>query len=333
MKKPRNTFSLLPLTYSKQQSKMTDKRTIANTLNEDREALMLSVLTGKAVDATALNAAFPAGASKLANLYTLLRTKLGEDITIERKGGLGAHWDFTATTSAGVSHRIELKCSDKKLSKKELAALPTQPWLIAVQFLQGQLKSAVGRRFLADCGDMMMSMWFSERITEFCKTHAASLPASCATMTEAEYITAMYDINAKTKAQKTPGYAFINTLRDNKDLATAIKTEWKSFQDTYLSTHQPKAEDILAVVKEIIEVKDWWICTTKSDVFLIQGLAVETVSFKESKFLKDTRILMYEMTVRSKGAALDTAVKVPLELRFHWKNGGQGVQNINFLLK
>jgi hypothetical protein len=152
-------------------------------------------------------------------------------------------------------------------------------------------------------------------------------------MTEAEYITAMYDINAKTKAQKTRGYTFINALRDNKDLATNIKTEWKSFQDTYLTTHQPKAEDILAVVKEIIEVKDWWICTTKTDVFLIEGLFVESVSFKESKFLKDTRVLMYEMTVRPKSAAAAAATKVPLELRFHWKNGGQGVQNINFLLK
>ena len=312
---------------------MTDKRTIANTLNEDREALMLSVLTGKAVDAAALNSAFPAGAAKLATLYTLLRTKLGEGVTIERKGGLGAHWDFTATTSDRKEHRIELKCSDKKLSKKELAALPTQPWLIAVQFLQGQRKSAVGRRFLSDCGDAMMTAWFSERITEFCKTHSASLPADCATMTEAEYIAAMYDINAKSKSNKTPGYAFINALRDNDTLATAIKAEWKSFQDKYLSEHQPKAEDILAVVKEIIEVKDWWICTTKADVFLIEGLIVESISFKESKFLKDSRVLMYEMTVRPKSIAAAAATKVPLELRFHWKNGGQGVQNINFLLK
>lgn len=312
---------------------MTDKRTIANVLNEGREAIMLSILSGKATNAVAITSAFPAGAAKLSTLYASLRTKLGEDITIERKGGLGAHWDFTAITPDHKEHRIELKCSDKKLSKKELTALPIQPWLIAVQFLQGQLKSAVGRRFLSDCGDAMMTFWFSERITEFCKTHSSSLPASCATMTEAEYITAMYDINAKSKSNKSPGYAFINALRENDTLATAIKAEWKSFQDTYLSTHQPKADDILAVVKEIIEVKDWWICTTKADVFLIEGLFVESVSFKESKFLKDSRVLMYEMTVRPKSATAAAATKVPLELRFHWKNGGQGVQNINFLLK
>lgn len=312
-------------------NKMTDKRTIANTLNEDRESLMLSVLTGKATDAATLASSFPAGATKLATLYTSLRTKLGEDITIERKGGLGAHWDFTAiTTASHTEHRIELKCSDKKLSAKELAALPTQPWLIAVQFLQGQLKSAIGRRFLSACGDTMMSAWFTERITAFCTANATMLPTTCAEMTEAEYMTAMYDIGAKTKSNKTPGYAFINALRESKELATKIKAEWKSFQDTYLSINHPRAEDILAVVKEIIEVKDWWICTTKTDVFLIEGLFVESVSFKESKFLKDTRILLYDMTVRPKSGM---ATQVPLELRFHWKNGGQGVQNINFLLK
>ena len=177
----------------------------------------------------------------------------------------------------------------------------------------------------------MMSAWFTERITAFCTAHATALPTTCAEMTETEYMTAMYDISAKTKANKTPGYAFINALRESKELASKIKAEWKSFQDTYLSTHYPRAEDILAVVKEIIEVKDWWICTTKTDVFLIEGLCVESVSFKESKFLKDTRILLYTMTVRPKSSA--TTTQVPLELRFHWKNGGQGVQNINFLLK
>jgi hypothetical protein len=295
--------------------------------------LMHSVLSGKATDATTLASAFPAGAAKLGSLYTSIRAKLGADVTVERKGGLGAHWDFTATTKDATQHRIELKCSDKKLTKKELAALPTQPWLIAVQFLQGQLKSSVGRRFLSDCGDEMMVVWFSERITAFCKTHASSLPAEVAAMTEAEYMTAMYDINAKAKSNKTPGYAFINALRESSSLSAAIKDEWKSFQDTYLTTHHPKAEDILAVAKEIIEVKDWWICTTKEDVFLIEGLNVEAVSFKESKYLKDSRVLMYEMTVRPKSAATAAATKVPLELRFHWKNGGQGVQNINFLLK
>jgi hypothetical protein len=300
-------------------------------LNEGREAVLLQILNGVMVPDETLARNFTTPPAKIRALAAELCSRLGPGTTFTRKGGLGAHWDYSAIDAAGKEHRIELKCSEKKLSAKEQATLSSRPWSIAVQFLQGQLKSGLAARFLGPCGVPMMKKWFETVIQPFVLEHVASLPDECLEMTEAEYMTAMYDMAAKAKGDKTPGYAFINALRDDEDLAATIKTAWKNFQNRYLRSFKAEAADILAVVKEVIEIKDWWLCITKDDAQLVEGLTVLNVVFQESKLLKDSRVLLYQMTVSPKSRA--EPANVLLELRFHWKNGGQGLQNINFLLK
>jgi hypothetical protein len=308
-----------------------DERTIAGSLNEKREAIINNVLNNVHVDDSLITESFTTAPEKIRALAAIASAQFGAGTTFTRKGGLNAHYDYTARDAAGTEHRIELKYSKDPLSAKEVAALPSRPWSIAVQFLQGQLQSKLGNQLLGCCGMPMMSKWFTEVIVPFVLKHSDSLPAICQDITEDEYMKAMYDINAKNKGDKTAGYAFINALRESKPLSCLIKTKWKNFQNNYLRAFKPNTEDIFTVAKEVIDVKDWWLCITQDDARLIEGLTVNDVQFKESKLLRDSRVLLYEMTVTTKSGGETTIV--PLELRFHWKNGGQGVQNINFLLK
>jgi hypothetical protein len=308
-----------------------DERTIAGTLNEKREAIICNILNNIPVSDAHISESFTTPPDKIRTLTAIATTRFGPGTTFTRKGGLNAHYDFIALDSFGIEHRIELKYSKDPLSAKEIATLPSRPWSIAVQFLQGQLQSKLGNELLGCCGNPMMSKWFNDVINPFIIKHCSILPDICQEITENDYMKAMYDINAKNKGDKTAGYAFINSIRDNNDLSAQLKTSWKNFQNRYLRAFKPDTENIFTVAKEIIDIKDWWICITKDDARLIEGLTVNDVTFKESKLLRDSRVLLYEMTVTTKSGSETTTVL--LELRFHWKNGGQGVQNINFLLK
>jgi hypothetical protein len=308
-----------------------DERTIAGSLNEKREAIIYNILNNNSVSDAHITESFTTSPDKIRALRGIAISRFGPGTTFTRKGGLNAHYDYIALDSSGIEHRIELKYSKDPLSTKEITALPSRPWSIAVQFLQGQLQSKLANQLLGCCGTPMMSKWFTEVIVPFILKYSDELPDICQEITENDYMKAMYDINAKNKGDKTAGYAFINSLRENKTMSTEIKTKWKNFQNKYLRAFKPETDDIFTVAKEVIDVKDWWICITQDDARLIEGLVVNDVTFKESKLLRDSRVLLYEMSVTTKSGS-ETNI-VPLELRFHWKNGGQGVQNINFLLK
>jgi hypothetical protein len=307
-----------------------NKRYQANELNEGREEVLCRLLKGESVDAE-LPKHFTAPLETLHKIPAALQTLYGPLEAIHREGGLGKHRDYQATTATHADIGIELKCSTKKLSAKDTKELTYRPWLIAVQFLQGQLKSALGKRFLGACGDTMVSKWFQERIVPFVAKHSDVLPTECLTMTEAVYMTAMYDMNAKKTPNKSSGYKFIEALRTHTTLAEDIKKEWKQFQNLYLQTSHPDPNDLFEVVKEAMDAKDVWICVTKDNAYVIEGIRVTAVRFKQDKMYRDTRVLQYEMDVH-KISSEDTHT-IPIELRFHWKNGGQGIQNINFLLE
>ena len=100
----------------------------------------------------------------------------------------------------------------------------------------------------------------------------------------------------------------------------------------YLKEHAPSEKDMYRVVRDVIETKDYWICITKNHAVIVDGLKVNGLTFGDSKFYRDSRVLKYELEMKTPSED-EECTKVPMELRFHWKNGGQGVQNINFLLK
>lgn len=304
-----------------------DKRTVATSLNETRESIVFDIINGIAVENELLSKNFTASPDIIRSLTSVIREKINP-VKITRKGGLKEKYDFLAIDSKGNEHHIELKCAETGLSDTEATNIATRPWLKTAQFAQGQLRGP-DNEHLGKCGQTMMSEWFSQAIQPFVAEYEALLPDACQMMTEDEYMKAMYDIKAKEKGDKTPGYAFINALRDDTTLKSKIATKWRNFQNIYLQTFKPDDDDILDLVKKRIDVKDWWICITKDSAQLIEGFVVDEVKFVRSK-LNKSRVHTYEMVMRGKHT--NRITRVPLELRFNWKNGGQGVQNINFQL-
>lgn len=304
-----------------------DKRTIATSLNETREAIIFNILNGIAVENELLSKNFPAPPDVIRTLADAIKEKI-DPVKITRKGGLKEKYDFLAIDSKGNEHHIELKCAETGLSETEASNITTRPWLKTAQFAQGQLRGP-DNEHLGKCGKTMISEWFNQVIQPFIVEHISILPNICQKMTEDEYMKAMYDLQAKEKGDKTPGYAFINALRNNPTLKGKIATKWRNFQNIYLQTFKPDDDALLQLVKKRIEAKDWWICITKDSAQLIEGFVVDEVKFIKSK-LNKSRVHIYEMLIRDKHT--NTTTQVPLELRFNWKNGGQGVQNINFQL-
>ena len=129
--------------------------------------------------------------------------------------------------------------------------------------------------------------------------------------------------------QEEAAVAFINALRAQKTLQKELQALWLDFEVRWLSTHSLDDAGLEGVIREIIESKDAWICIAKNQVQWVDGLRVIRLeSFGVAPKRKGGMLFRYQLTLQS-GSETKT---VPIECKFHWKNGGQAVQNINFLL-
>ena len=295
-----------------------DARRIASATTKIRESHMAHILNGM-VGPLALSV-FPCPAATLEVFPDIFRRKYPDAGETRVIGGLGKHYDLeTATTTAFI--HTELKVTNG--NPIPLEQLSWRPWLDAVQFLQGQLKSKLGKRFLGDCGDLMVRSWFEQQVKPF----SASVPAAV-DMTYIGYEKAMSTIGMKGK-QEPAAVAFINALRTDELLQKSLQEKWLTFETTWFSSHTMDHEALKEVVKEILEVKDAWICVSKTGPQLIGGLKVVDLRFFGTRLKpKGGMSFHYILTLTRDGETKE----VPMECKFHWKNGGQAVQNLNFML-
>jgi hypothetical protein len=205
---------------------------------------------------------FPCSADTLREFSSVIKAKLPTVSKTAVIGGLGKHYDLETTTASGP-FRCELKVTSGNPSSLDI--LQWRPWQDTVQFLQGQLKSKVGQRFLGDCGDPMVRAWFTTRIEPFVASNIL------AKMTYAGYEKAMSTIGMKGK-QEEAARVFINMLRSNSEAHETLHNEWLAFETEWLTTHTMNHAALLEVVKEIIEAKDAWICVSKKGPQWIDGL-------------------------------------------------------------
>jgi hypothetical protein len=169
----------------------------------------------------------------------------------------------------------------------------------------------------------MMRAWFEGCVKPF----SLSIPAAT-DITYDGYEKAMSTIGMTGK-QENAATAFINALRENKVLQNSLHKKWLSFETEWLSTHTLDHEKLKEVVKDIIETKDAWICVSNIGPQLIGGLKVEDLRFSAARPKpKGGMSFHYVLTLSRDGVTKE----VPMGCKFHWKNGGQAVQNINFLL-
>jgi hypothetical protein len=306
-------------------SQSVDKRTRASALNEEREDIIAHVISGRAISVGRIRAAFKTPIGVLMCLHGALREHVGPIAAVERVGGLGAHYDFLVTNIIGTQLRVELKCCDEDMDFDAL-----RPWAGAVQFRQGQIGSEDGRRLLGDCGEPMVRAWFEGVVRPFCEKWMPELTD----MTLAEYwdgMKRMGDAVAAGAVAGKRGFVFQQRLRERPDAAAAIGEAWATFQDEYLSAHQPDCEVLRADVAAMFAEKDVWICVSNTHAKVFSGVAVDGLVFEGSVMGRKCRVLRYTMRMRSLGTG--DVRDVPLELRFNWKNGGQGVGNLNFMFK
>jgi hypothetical protein len=236
-------------------------------------------------------------------------------------GGLGKHYDLETPVSDTLTKRSELKVTQG--IPTPLETLSWRPWQDTVQFLQGQLKSKIGKRFLGECGDLMLRAWFDQHVKPF----SDKVPASTG-MTYVGYEKAMSTIGMKGK-QEAAAVAFIQALRSDKTFQKELQTRWLSFEVEWFTSHTMDHLALKEVVKEILEIKDFWICVSKSGIELIDGLKVLNLVFSGARAKPRGGMSFHYILTLQRGSETK---EVPMECKFHWKNGGQAVQNLNFML-
>jgi len=272
---------------------------------------MASLLNGVAVTPSA----FPCPTAALVTFASEFKRQHPSAGETTVAGGLSKHYDLETIIPDSPPLRIELKVTSGKSSPAD--QLSWRPWKDTVQFLQGQLKSKLGKKFLGDCGEPMVRAWFEQRIQPFYPT-----------MTFEGYEKAMSTIGMKGK-QEEVAVAFINSLRSDKNLQKLFHARWLVFEADWLTEHQMDHAALEEVVREIIEAKDLWVCVSKGGAQLFHGLKVAGLRYVGVKPKKHGGMSYHYSLSLTRGTE---TMEVPLECKFHWKNGGQAVQNLNFML-
>ena len=302
-----------------------DARHIATATSKVRETMMATIFNGGLTAETPLSM-FPAPAETLRAFYSVVQAKIPTKGTTKVIGGLGKHYDLETTTAAGP-FRTELKVTSGNPSSLDI--LEWRPWIDTVQFLQGQLKSKIGQRFLGDCGDSMLRAWFATHVEPFAASEQVALASpKPVVMTYDGYEKAMSTIKMVGK-QEAAAVAFITALRANPHLQEALQAKWLAFEVAWFSQKTMNHDGLLEVVKEIIEAKDAWVCASKKGINWIDGLKVTGLEFEGARPKPRGGMSFHYSLSLSKGSATKI---VPMECKFHWKNGGQAVQNLNFML-
>lgn len=112
----------------------------ATKLTTIREEVLCAILNGSTDVTTSI---FACGA-KVLGLKEEAEDEIGTIRNAILVGGLGKHHDTKVDTDDG-DYKTEIKHGNKNTPRAELMK---RPWADGVQFLQGQVKSAMGKTFL-----------------------------------------------------------------------------------------------------------------------------------------------------------------------------------------
>lgn len=298
-----------------------DGRHIAGAIATQREKEMVRIMNHNVDDI--LSSIFPCS---LVILHAF-RTTIMEKCPGFRKaipiGGQNKHHDIEIHTDTKII-RVELKVKgETKGNGSSTDILKWSPWIDTVQFAQGQITSGNGSRFLQECGEPMIHAWFHSVVLAF----SSKVPEATG-MTLAGYQKAMMGMNLSGK-QEDAAKAFITALRAQESLRGELSKLWLQFEEQWLPSHELNHAELENVIREILESKDVWICASRNKIEWVEGLKVIGLAYtgvgpKE----KGGMLFTYNLTIQSGN---ETKI-VPIKCKFYWKNGGQGAQNINFLL-
>ena len=297
---------------------MTSKMNASN-LTQIRERLLISLLNRDIVMEEDIEKYFPCSIESFLSLDKQLREREPSLLRCEEAGGLNNHKDIVLCVE-GAKKGIELKVSETKVG---IVKLTWEPWEGAVQFLQGQIKSKIMSSFLDTCGEPLFAAWF-EKVKELMVVHTPSLSIP----TLEDYRRVVFTI--KGEKGDSAAAKLIQTLRSTESIRQAFQAKWLEFEDEWFQSHKPNDEEFLKVLTKIFEEKDYWIIINKSGAYLIEGFTVKGLTFVSVvKKPKGGSMFRYTLTLQKKSGG--ETKDIPINLKLYWKNGGQGVQNINLL--
>ena len=234
-------------------------------------------------------------------------------------GGLGKHHDFVINGLRG-----ELKHSVSAKTKR--ADLEWRPWTDGVQFIQGQTKSKKALVFAPDYGMPLWSAWFEGHVRPFV---AARVPTA-AGITLAGYIACASAMSCSAKAEAT-AKELMRVLREDKVLQTELQVQWLRFEETYMPAHPLLHGLFEDHIRDVLEEKDVWVCVNKGGAHWIEGFVVRGLTYGGVKPKPHGGVVFqYYVALQKKSGG--EIRHIPVEYKLYWKNGGQAVQNLNFLV-
>jgi hypothetical protein len=199
--------------------------------------------------------------------------------------------------------------------------------LDGVQFLQGQTKSKNAQPFIGGCGLRLWAAWYEQEIVPF---QLAEVPQATG-MTFDTYYKCASGMSVTEKQATTPAGKFILALRQDKELAERLRLRWIAFEERWLPANPLDHTAFEVRMKQIIEEKDVWVAINKTGAYWIEGFTVQSVAFEACEKKRDGGcVFCYSMTLQKKSGG--DVKKVPIAFKLHWKNGGQAVQNLNFMV-
>lgn len=297
------------------------KKANATKLTHSREDILCQYLNTGYLDKPSLDQ-FSCSEDALSKLFIEFQTAFPSYTTCKKAGGLGKHVDIVVETPSGLKG-IEIKTSEKKMKPE---VLTWQPWEGGVQFCQGQVKSVLMSSFLGDCAMPMVAAWHKKLIEEIMKKKLPTFDIP----TLEDYTKILFTIGGHTK-YPSPAAKLINELRSNESLRKEVQQLWLHFEDEWFNSHQPNLEAFQTMLENLMGEKDYWININKSGAFLIEGFNVKGLTFLgTAKKPEGGTYYRYSMKLQKKSGGDEK--EVPFQLKFYWKNGGQGVQNINLLM-
>lgn len=249
-----------------------------------------------------------------------LRANANGSVEAKVIGGLNKHYDFVVGDVKG-----ELKHSVS--SKTGVDSLQWRPWQDGVQFLQGQTKSKEALLFMGECGPALWSAWYEQEVVPFA---SMEVPAA-AGMTADSYFKVASGMNVTEKQAVTPAGKFILALRADKAMAERLRLRWLSFEERWMPEHLLNHVALEARIRKIIEEKDVWVAINKSGAHWIEGFRVINLAYEGCvPKAEGGRVFKYHLNLQKKsGGEVRT---LPIVFKLYWKNGGQAVQNLNFMI-
>ena len=297
------------------------KKDRATEICSTRETAIVHYINGHK-DLEEIASLFPCPPSKLSDLkYQIV--SIDGFIKCQKAGGLGKNYDMEIVTQDGVK-QVEIKCSNMPQSD-----VSKQPWKGGVQILQGQIMAALTKGFLDS--EKFYKTWFKDYLLPFLKDKIKDFSK----LDYADYRDISCSIDKHTK-KKTLACDLINLLRQDSKICTELQKEWFRFEAAQLNFFKPDKQKLLTELNLKIKQKEMWININALTAELITGFEISSIEDLDVLDKpKGGAMYRFKMVINVLGGAQDggaPAYKVTTDMRFNWKNGGQPVQNLNFMI-